>query len=258
MGRPARCGTVALGPCLFAFGGEDDDATGPGHTTMYNMATRRMGEGAKPPRALRGCTGVACGGLVYSLGGWVYGPQHVADVFIYNPDIDSWVGGPTLPLAVDVMAAVEHMGCVYACGGWKGDDPPSDSLLMLDPRTRTWASLPDMPTPVKYAQASVVADRMYVPGGGAGAALEPWALPILQCYDLVAGRWDMNCAPMAWARSAHGVAALHGEVWAVGGKDDDVNYMASVEVYSPRLNTWRSGVSLPREWCHGACAVVQC
>ena len=39
--------------------------------------------------------------------------------------------------------------------------------------------------------------------------------PAVLC-DL-AGRWDMSCVPMTLARKAHGVAAVHGEVWAVGG-----------------------------------------
>ena len=77
----------------------------------------------------------------------------------------------------------------------------------------------------------------------------------LQCYDMAAGRWDTSCAPMAEARHSHGVATLHGEVWAVGGFVD--GDLASVEVYSPRLNTWRAGVLLPHSCYDGTCVVVQ-
>ena len=215
------------------------------------------GGGGQPFPHLQFCTGMACGGLVYSLGGLdIALGVHVGSVLAYNPDIDSWVDGPTLPMAMSGMAAAEHMGSIYVCGGWLGmRTPPSGSLLMLNPRTRSWAGLPAMPTPVHDTHAAVVAGRMYVPGGSTGRDLNS-APTILQCYDLVAGRWDASCVPMAQARTSHGVAALHGEVWVVGGEHHVI--MASVDVYSPRLNTWRSGVSLPHMWSHGACTVVQC
>ena len=165
--RPYGCGGAAVGTYLYAFGGEAD--VEPGCTTMCDVATRQMKEVAKPPRALQFCAGVTCGGLVYSLGGRdVALNTRVADVCIYNPDMDSWVDGPALPLGVSSMAAVEHSGCIYACGGRQAvgaDLLPSGSLLMLDPRTRSWASLPAMPTPAGNARAAVVAGRMYVPGG---------------------------------------------------------------------------------------------
>ena len=68
---------------------------------------------------------------------------------------------------------------------------------------------------------------------------------------------------MAEARKGHGVAALHGEVWAVGGLSplsalSDDQTLASVEVYSPQRNAWRRGVPLPHGSALGTCAVVQC
>ena len=257
--RPEGCGAAAVGSYLYAFGGEADGVEEPGCMTMYNMATRKVEEAAKPPSALQCCAGVACGGMVYSLGGsavLLHTRHRVADVCTYNPDIDSWVDGPALPWAMHSMAAAEHSGCIYACGGWGDVALPSGSLLMLDPRTRSWASLPTMPTPVGSARAAVVDGRMYVPGGVNQG-------PILQCYDLVAGRWDTGCAPMGQARYSHAVAALHGEVWAVGGEwwDGDMHMpcptLACVEVYSPQLNTWRPGVPLPQPCRRGSCGVVQ-
>ena len=99
-----------------------------------------------------------------------------------------------------------------------------------------------------------------MPGGCTTEAGRFKALPTLQCYDLVAGRWDTGCAPLAQAQARidHGVAAMHGEVWVVGGEDDDHDALASVVVYSPRLNTWREAVSLPYPCFDCTCVVVQC
>ena len=169
MRQPYGCGAAAVGAYLYAFGGEGLSVVQPGCMTMYNMATRKMAELAKLPRTLIYCPGVACGGLVYSLGGYDEELQtSVAGVHTYNPDIDSWVGGPTLPMAMAGVAAAEHMGCIFVCSGWLGRAAPlSGSLLMLDPRTRAWTSLPTMPT----TGGSVLAGRMSVPGGGRGEVL---------------------------------------------------------------------------------------
>ena len=126
----------------------------------------------------------------------------------------------------------------------------SAALLMLDPHTRAWATLPAAPKPTSNVGAAVVAGRMYVSGG------PRVAVSSLQCYDVAAGRWDTGCASMAEARDSHGVAALHGEVWAVGGGGGNAG-LASVEVYSPRLNIWRAGVPLPHQCFDCTCVVVQ-
>ena len=57
---------------------------------------------------------------------------------------------------------------------------------------------------------------------------------------------------------SHGVSALQGEVWAVGGRSEGDGYLAAVEVHSPQLNTWRAGVALPRACMDCKCVAAQC
>ena len=62
---------------------------------------------------------------MYSLGGIDDALREPVDsVHAYNPDIDSWVDGPTLPMAMTGMAAAEHLGCIFVCAGWLGEDAP--------------------------------------------------------------------------------------------------------------------------------------
>ena len=63
MARPWGCGAAAVGAYLYAFGGEGNDVEEPGCMTMYNMASRRMEQAAKPPCSLQFCTGVQPGEL---------------------------------------------------------------------------------------------------------------------------------------------------------------------------------------------------
>ena len=257
--RPNTCGAAAVGSCLFAWGGEGLSVETPGFMSMYDLASRKVAELARPPRPLAFTTGVACCGLVYCLGGldMAEGVQ-VADMCTYNPELDTWVPGLPLPFAVEGIAAAEYAGSIYACGGTMLDGVTrSHALLLMDPRTRAWAALPSMLTPTAYTGAAMVEGRLYVPGGRSS---DP---SILQCYDVAAGRWDTNCPPMVEARASPGVGALRGEVWAVGGEYDRSGFddyvgLASVEVYSPRLNTWREAVSLPYPCFDCTCVVVQC
>ena len=258
VGRSNGCAAAALGSHLYVLGGEGNNVVGPYHTTVYDLASRKMEERAGPPRYVRACAGVACDGLVYSLGGINSDRAAVADVCAYNPYTDSWVPGPPLPSALGVLAAAEHQGGIYACGGCRRSPTfVSAALSMMDPRTRAWSCLATMPTAAFAVGAAVVGSRMYVPGGCTSSGPSS----SLQCYDIAAGRWDTSCAPLSVTRSACGVAALQGEVWALGGKTVMLGggtALASVEVYSPRLNSWRAGEVLPHSWETGVCSVVQC
>ena len=152
--RPTRCGAAAVGTYLYAFGGEGEGVEEPACTTMYNTASRKMVEVAKLPYALMYCSGVACGGLVYSLGGIdAMNCESVADMYTYNPELDCWVPGLPLPFSASSMAVVEHMGGIYACRGDIEFRAWNAALLMLDPRTRAWTTLPAMPTPTAYEDA---------------------------------------------------------------------------------------------------------
>ena len=154
------------------------------------------------------------------------------------------------PVKLLLCVVDELEGCIYACGGCR-ENFVSAALSMMDPRTWAWSSLPTMPA---TTGAAMTLSRMYVPGGRS----PPRDVASLHCYDLDAGRWDTCCAPMSVIRLGHGVAALQGEVWALGGQAGIFTALASVEVYSPRLNSWRAGEALPHSWYDGACSMVQC
>ena len=45
---------------------------------------------------------------------------------------------------------------------------------------------------------------------------------------------------MATARQAHSMAVLDGKLYAVGGFNDDDQFLCSVERYDPALNAWEA------------------
>ena len=70
-----------------------------------------------------------------------------------------------------------------------------------------------------------------------------------ECWLLAGGRWWPR-APMSGPRSRACSAVIDNELWVCGGHDG-VQHLATVEVYSPATNTWRSLPAL-NERRHGA------
>jgi hypothetical protein len=82
--------------------------------------------------------------------------------------------------------------------------------------------------------------------GGIGSRNE--TLMRLDRYDTTSGRWR-ELEPLAQTRHDFGVCELDGEFYVAGGKDEDNNYMATVERFSPLHGTWSVAPSLPRARC---------
>ncbi|XP_066264728.1 kelch-like protein 24 [Branchiostoma lanceolatum] len=57
-------------------------------------------------------------------------------------------------------------------------------------------------------------------------------------------------------RHDHKLAVSHGKVYAIGGRNDDMPALTSVEVYDRRENYWKEGVALPQARYNHAVAVL--
>eukprot|EP00058_Branchiostoma_floridae_P022291 XP_002607781.1 hypothetical protein BRAFLDRAFT_56870 [Branchiostoma floridae] len=57
-------------------------------------------------------------------------------------------------------------------------------------------------------------------------------------------------------RRDHKLAVAYGKVYAIGGRNDDVSALASVEVYNQREKFWKDGVALPQARYNHAVAVL--
>ena len=69
------------------------------------------------------------------------------------------------------------------------------------------------------------------------------------------GRWAA-LTPMPAPRQEVAVAAWRGQVWVMGGFDDNAEPTATVESYDPAHNVWETRASLPAAVHHAAAAVV--
>jgi len=132
-------------------------------------------------------------------------------------------------------------GLLYASGeGGSG---------IYDPATDSWGPLPPPAVGRTWAGGAALDSRFYLVGG-LGSAPEclgdfsPPACPTVEAYDPGTGRWA-TLAPMAQERFNPVVAALGGQVYAVGGVNGTGNVLNSAERYDPVANSWSPIASFP-------------
>lgn len=61
--------------------------------------------------------------------------------------------------------------------------------------------------------------------------------PWVERYDLDTNRWDF-VASMNFAREGHRCCVVNGEIYAIGGKNDEIAEIPAIEKYNVRLNKW--------------------
>eukprot|EP00927_Polykrikos_kofoidii_P032255 TRINITY_DN27538_c0_g1_i1.p1 TRINITY_DN27538_c0_g1~~TRINITY_DN27538_c0_g1_i1.p1 ORF type:complete len:610 (+),score=135.11 TRINITY_DN27538_c0_g1_i1:185-2014(+) len=150
--------------------------------------------------------------------------------------------------------------CLVALGGEDPRGAPRSSVEMLDfAGTGPWRLLPPMRVRRSGSGAVVIGNHIFAAGGegldfGALDSLE--ALECLHwggCRDCDSVRWEPQPS-MKTPRSDCAAAAFGGQVYILGGIDDDGSPLASVERFDPALRAWQSSPPMlgPRRGCAAA------
>jgi N-acetylneuraminic acid mutarotase len=181
-----------------------------------------------------------------------------------------------MPLAIHHPAMVSHNGKIYFFGGLKyPDSGPAaweliDNCWEYDPANDSWKALAPLPAKRASAGAALVNGKIYVIGGATAlpgakdSALHP-ARPHLVVgtvdeYDLATNTWRAR-AVMPTPRNHHGVAAVGGKIYAIGGRVASIfittgSNIDVVEAYDPATDTWSRPLKrLPKPRSGGATGV---
>ena len=98
------------------------------------------------------------------------------------------------------------------------------------------------------------AGHLYAVGGHDGNNV----LSTVECFN-TATNVGKAVAPLITARDSHGVAAVGGHLYAVGGLDDEDNVLPSVECYNPATNVWTAVAHLiTARNSHNVCFLKAC
>jgi hypothetical protein len=161
-------------------------------------------------------------------------------VHLLDAEQGRWRRLPDLPAARHHAAAAASGGDVYVSGGAPSatDRSPQRQLWVLRAGAGQWEPRADMPEGRSAHRMREVGGRLLVVGGRGDAAG-------ILVYDPGADTWSRGPA-LPRPRHHLGVVVRDGEVWALGGRDNDEQVLDDVHVWRPGEGGWREGPRLPR------------
>jgi DNA-binding CsgD family transcriptional regulator len=161
-----------------------------------------------------------------------------------------WAIRSAMPTPRREAIVVPVGGMLYALGGIDSKGV-STALERFDPINNRWEVLPPKPTGVVDAQAAVLSERIYVPGGK-DAGGNPVALT--EVYDVGLGRWR-PAASLPRPLAAYALVAFEGRLLLFGGWDG-TRYRDEILRYTPEDDRWDEVARLPFPWGEGSAVVT--
>ncbi len=220
---------------------------------VYDPRSGDWSTAAPPPLNFHHFQGVDLGGELWVGGAFIGGypnEQPVPQIYIYNPDTDSWRTGPSISRPRGAGGAFALDGEYYLIGG-ATQGHTGGHVAWFDkynPATDTWAQLPDAPRARDHIRAGLIGRTLWLAAGRRSNAQGPGGLnafmvPEVDGYDFDAGVWETlpTAQNIPTVRAGPGVAVLDGELIVAGGEGDAQNAAHNeVEALHGISKTWRS------------------
>ncbi|QDT38305.1 Kelch repeat-containing protein [Stratiformator vulcanicus] len=151
-------------------------------------------------------------------------------------------------------ALVTHDGKLYRIGGFTAKNSEGEeqdlwsqsSFAAFDPASNKWTELPALPEPRSSFDAAVLGDHIYVIGGWgmSGDADSKWHRTAWK-FDLTDADGEWTALPDApFARRALSVAAFDGNIYAIGGMQEEGGPTTETAIYDTASKSWSAGPRL--------------
>jgi N-acetylneuraminic acid mutarotase len=273
-------GTAVNGK-MYVIGGWDEGKAA-GINYEYDPATDKWTQKKGMPRSAHHAAIATANGKLYVIGGFVPPKdtqiptggawEPIADVWEYDPAVDSWKSLAPLPTKRGSAVAVEVAGKIYVIGGATtvaGSKDPyftffGPSLVLttnevFDPATNKWESRKPMSVARNHAYAGAVNGKIYVIGGRTGHAfiLSATNTDVVEEYSPVSDTWSAPKERMPTPRSGGAWGTDGRRIYVAGGEvttKELVGAFRAVEAYEPATNSWISlpPMPIPRHGIAGA------
>ena len=217
-------GFVQCGDRFYLLGGR-----GIKNVSEYDPLLKTWKLKAKPPIELSHFQAVAFDNLIYVIGAFTGGYPNevpVPDIYIYNPAVDKWIKGRSIPAERrrGSAGAVVHNNKIYIASGitnghQSGFVPWLDEY---DPSTNEWKILPDAPRSRDHFNAVVNGSKLYMAGGrrssGATGQVFNLTVPEVDIFDFATNSWTTNPNNIPTMRAGTAAVPLNDEVIVIGGE----------------------------------------
>jgi len=155
---------------------------------------------------------------------------------------NAWSYGKRMPVALDGTAVAVLENQIYVVGGGNGNGSVFADTQIYDPATNTWSKGVPLPIATGSGCAAVVNNVLYFIGGGTGSG-SPHYTDAVWAYNPKTKAWSSK-APMPTTAEAGAVCVVEkGIIWVMGGYGDG-SFLATVESYNPKTDTWQPGASM--------------
>lgn len=142
------------------------------------------------------------------------------------------------------MAVAIFEGKIIIVGG-NSDSGVLSSVEIYDPSSNTWSALDKKPTPVYDASATVIGEKIYIPGG---VTQNGMPTKVLEIFNPRKNLWE-QAADLPVAISGYGLASYEGQVFLFGGSDGK-KALDTVLRYDPITDTWHQASPMPTARMH--------
>ena len=233
---------ASLNNLVYVIGGFTNDGRISNLVEAYNTSNNFWNKNINTlPIPLHHTVASTYDGKIYVIGGYT-GDWIPSDrLFIYDPIINNWTSGPSMPTARGSPVASFVDGILYVIGGDLHDNPLSN-VEAYDTNNRTWVTLSSMPTSRHHAASAVVDGKIYVIGGRITDSLVN--VDILEKYDPVSDTWTADLSPMPSKRSGIAAASVGDLIYVFGGEQNQ-NTFKNNEIYDSTSDKWLKGPSMP-------------
>ena len=159
---------------------------------------------------------------LYAIGGRNSSNTYLSTVEIFDPLLNNWSNGPSLPNPFAYASAINGDNVLYIVGGASPSD--SNQLLKLDVDTDQWVALEQMPTARHNLSTVWFNNRLWAIGGKKSGT----KTNVVESYDPVTNSWKTE-TPLLEARQNPPCWVFNGNLFAGGGLGN--SSLNSIEIY---------------------------
>ncbi|KAH8651198.1 hypothetical protein BX600DRAFT_473232 [Xylariales sp. PMI_506] len=237
----------------------------------FDLISQEWTELAPMPDALNHVNVGVVDGKIYYLGGLgitsTAGPTFwnaSGACAVYDPAADEWTVLPDMPegRAIGSAATLVVGSTIYLPGGLlstnlTGDEEGTTAMFTsYNVESREWTILPDLPAPRDHAGKGHYGNMLYILGG---RLFGHWnVVDTVFGYDIDAGEWSTDFAPVPTGRGGTASATIGSEMFIIGGEGDPdtaTNVWPQVQAFDAKTKAWTNYSDMP--WpVHGTAAAT--
>jgi N-acetylneuraminic acid mutarotase len=223
------------------------------NVNIFDPATRIWTSGAAPPIELHHFQAVVYQNRIYAicaLTGGYPAETPVDRIYIYDPSINTWSQGATIPVNRRRGSAgvALHNNKFYIVAGIQdghrsGWVPWTDEY---DPVTGIWTTLPDAPQARDHFHVGVINGKIYCAGGRRTSQPNFAAntLSNVDVFDIATRTWSTP-TQIPTPSGAPAIAVVNNELIVAGGEVDyQSTALSTVQSYNPVTNVWTARPNL--------------